>query len=61
MADSPMKCLVRFGHKPHNIDRKKYGQPIVALYWANRTVFSEPGLYLWTGVNRRIVPFKKKT
>ena len=60
MASAEMKCLVRLGHKPHKIDTKKYGQPKVALYWADRKRFLEPGLYLWNCKKQvRIVPVSR--
>lgn len=47
MSSAPMRTLVELGHRPHSIDRKKYGQPRVALYYARRRRFTHPGLYLW--------------
>lgn len=55
-----MQPLVKIGHRPHAVNRRKYGQPYVALYWANRKVFSYPGLHLWMWKrNFRILPIPK--
>lgn len=60
-ASSPMKPLIKFGRKPHPIDRRKYGQPRVALFYANRDHFAEPGLVLWTGArNIRVLPLPRR-
>lgn len=57
---SPMRPLMKLGHRPHPIDTKRYGQPRLALYWAGRH-FTRPGLWIWTGKhNRRIVPTLRK-
>jgi hypothetical protein len=62
MVEAQMKTLVRLGHKPHKIDTKKYGQPKLALYWADRRTFSCPGLYLWDGkTNRRILRLPRRS
>lgn len=45
---SPMKPLIQIGHRPHAIDRTRYGQPRIALYWAGAQ-FVYRGLVLWTG------------
>lgn len=49
-AQSPMTRLFAVGHAPHPIDRKRYGNPRLALFWASpRARFQRPGLYLWIG------------
>lgn len=60
MASSPMRRLVSIGHRPHAIDTKRYGQPRVALYYANRSRFVSPGLYLWVGRHVRVLPLPKR-
>lgn len=40
-----MRPLVRLGHRPHTIDRRRYGAPYFGLYWAGQR-FTKPGLYL---------------
>jgi hypothetical protein len=62
MSASPMKRLAAVGHKPHPLDRKKYGQPYFALYWASpRHRFTAPGLYVWTGKrNVRVIPMPRR-
>ena len=58
----PMTLLVRFGRKPHPVDRKKYGAPRVALFWAERGTFTAPGLHLWTGSRHvRILPLPRRS
>lgn len=60
MGDGPMRTLLRVGHQPHPIDRKKYGQPRFALYWANPVGFVHPGLHVWTGSrNHWVFPLPK--
>lgn len=58
---SPMQPLVKIGHRPHLIDRKKYGQPRLAVYWADRSHFVKPGVWLWVfGRNVRILAVRRK-
>lgn len=45
---SPMRPLVQIGHREHPIDRKRYGAPYLALYWAGHR-HTHRGLWLWTG------------
>lgn len=61
MASSPMHLIARVGRKPHPVNTRKYGQPRLALYYANRRTFSYPGVHLWTGKrNLRIVPLPRR-
>ena len=57
-----MRPILRLGHRPHPIDRKKYGQPRFALYWASpHEPFLYPGLHAWTGKrNVRVIPMPKR-
>lgn len=57
---SPMQPLMRFGHRPHVIDRRRYGTPYFGLYWAGRR-FAKPGLYLLALQRQwRLVPVRLK-
>lgn len=58
---SPMRPLVKVGHRPHPLDRKRYGQPHVALYYANRSLFTKPGLYAWLWRRHvRVLPLPRR-
>lgn len=60
-GSAPMRRLLAIGHRPHSIDRRKYGQPYVALYWANRRDFTHPGLHAWLwSRNVRLVPVRPR-
>lgn len=55
-----MRVLLAIGHRPHNINRKKYGAPYVAVYFANRRVFTRPGIYVSVmDKQARIIPLPK--
>lgn len=61
MSSAPMKTLIKIGHRPHSIDRKKYGQPYVSVSYANRKIFSHPGLYVWIVKKQfRVLPLPKR-
>lgn len=60
MASAQMRLLLAIGHQPHKIDRKRYGQPWVALYWASRGNFQQPGLHLWVRNRQyRVIPLPR--
>lgn len=61
MASSPMLELWKSRWRmPHAMDKKygrkgndRYGQPRIALYFAEPGRFEKPGVYIWVGLTKR--------
>lgn len=61
-ASTPMRTLWSFGHKPHPVDTKRYGQPRLAFYWASPSErFTYPGVHVWCfGRHWRVLPLRRR-